>query len=131
MARQFDETRGESLYLFLRHIQELQETAGDIEPATISDANAVRLMTVHQSKGLEFPVVAVADLGKRFNTSDQKSSLVLHPKYGVCAMIKAPETGALYPSLPLWLARRELLLDAIGEEMRVLYVALTRARDRL
>jgi ATP-dependent helicase/nuclease subunit A len=131
VARQFDDARGESLYLFLRHLQQLQETAGDIEPATISDADAVRLMTVHQSKGLEFPVVAVADLGKLFNTSDQRSSILLHPEYGICAMIKAPESGARYPSLPLWLARRELQLDSLGEEMRVLYVALTRAENLL
>ena len=131
VARQFDDARGESLYLFLRHIQELQDSAGDIEPASISEANAVRLMTVHQSKGLEFPVVAVADLGKRFNTSDQKSSIVLHEKFGIGAMIKAPESGATYPSLPLWLAQRELRLAGLAEEMRVLYVALTRAENLL
>jgi ATP-dependent helicase/nuclease subunit A len=131
VARQFDDTRGESLYLFLRHIQELQESAGDIEPATISEANAVRLMTVHQSKGLEFPVVAVADMGKPFNTSDQRGSLQLHETYGICATIKAPKTGQRYPSLPLWLARRDSQLNGIGEEMRVLYVALTRAENLL
>jgi ATP-dependent helicase/nuclease subunit A len=131
VARQFDDARGESLYLFLRHIQELQESAGDIEPATIAEGNAVRLMTVHQSKGLEFPVVAVADLGKRFNTSDQNSSMQLHEKYGICAMIKAPEAPAQYKSLPLWLASREQKLSGLGEEMRVLYVALTRAENML
>ena len=131
VARQFDDARGESLYLFLRHIQELQESAGDIEPASISEANAVRLMTVHQSKGLEFPVVAVADLGKRFNTSDQNSSMQLHEKYGICAMIKPPEAPAQYKSLPLWLASREQKLTGLGEEMRVVYVALTRAENML
>ena len=131
VAREFDDARGESLYLFLRHIQELQESAGDIEPASISEGNAVRLMTVHQSKGLEFPVVAVADLGKRFNTSDQNSSMQLHEKYGICAMIKPPEAPAQYKSLPLWLASREQKLSGLGEEMRVLYVALTRAENML
>ncbi|HEX7859158.1 MAG TPA: UvrD-helicase domain-containing protein [Verrucomicrobiae bacterium] len=131
VARQFDDARGESLYLFLRHLEILQETAGDIEPANVSEENSVRLMTVHQSKGLEFPVVAVADLGKRFNTLDQNGSVLLHEQYGLCAMIKAPKTGLRYPSLPLWLAQREQRLNSIGEEMRVLYVALTRAENLL
>jgi ATP-dependent helicase/nuclease subunit A len=131
VARQFDEARGESLYLFLRHIQQLQESAGDLEPAAIAEANAVRLMTVHQSKGLEFPVVAVADLGKRFNTTDQNSGMLLHDEYGLCAMIQVPGGGAKYPSLPLWLAGREQRLNAAGEEMRVMYVALTRAENLL
>ncbi len=131
VARQFDESRGESLYLFLRHIADLQESAGDMEPAAIAEANAVRLMTVHQSKGLEFPVVAVADLGKRFNTSDQNSSLLLHEEYGLCTRIQVPGGGTNYPSLPLWLASREQRLNAVGEEMRVMYVALTRAENML
>jgi ATP-dependent helicase/nuclease subunit A len=131
VARQFDESRGQSLYLFLRHIEELQNAAGDIEPAGAVEENAVRLMTVHQSKGLEFPVVAVADLGKRFNFADRSGGLVLHDEFGLCAMIKPPHTGQRYPSLPLWLARRADRIAATGEEMRVLYVALTRAQNHL
>jgi ATP-dependent helicase/nuclease subunit A len=131
LARQFDESRGQSLYLFLRHIEELQDAAGDIEPAGAVEENAVRLMTVHQSKGLEFPVVAVADLGKRFNLFDRSKEIVIHEKFGLCSKIKPPHTGQRYPSLPQWLARRSDGFETIGEEMRVLYVALTRAQNHL
>jgi ATP-dependent helicase/nuclease subunit A len=131
VARQFDDTRGESLYLFLRHIEDLQDAAGDIEPAPSSEENAVRLMTVHQSKGLEFPVVAIADLGKRFNTRDQSASVLLHEKYGLCSTIQAPTHPQPYTSLPLWLASREERLETIAEEMRIFYVALTRAENLL
>jgi ATP-dependent helicase/nuclease subunit A len=131
VARQFDETRGESLYLFLRHLQELQEAAGDIEPAPSSTENAVRLMTVHQSKGLEFPVVALADLGKRFNAGERSASVLLHERYGICATIQPPNNPQHYTSLPLWLASREERLENISEEMRVFYVGLTRAENLL
>ncbi len=131
IARQFDESRGESLYLFLRHLEELQDSAGDIEPAGCVEENSVRLMTVHQSKGLEFPVVALADLGKTFNFSDQTKSVMIHDRFGLCSTVKPPHTGQRYPSLPLWLARRAERFETYGEEMRVLYVALTRAQNHL
>lgn len=131
VARQFDESRGESLYLFLRHLEELQEAVGDIEPALAVDENSVRLMTVHQSKGLEFPVVVAPDLGKRFNRSDATQSMLIDETYGVCAMIKPPGTGQRYPGLPLWLARKKQRVEAMGEELRLMYVAFTRARNHL
>ena len=131
VARQFDETRGESLYLFLRHLQELQDSAGDIEPAPSSEENAVRLMTVHQSKGLEFPVVAIADLGKRFNGNDRSAPILLHERFGICSAILPPNDPRSYTSLPLWLAAREERIETMAEEMRIFYVALTRAENLL
>lgn len=129
IARSFDEVRNESLYLFLRHIELLQEVAGDIEPPPSATGDCVRLMTIHQSKGLEFPIVAVPDLGKPMNFSDSQKSILLHDRYGLC--LKAQVNLSTYPTLPQWLAARESKAKTIAEEMRVLYVALTRAENRL
>src|SRR6266496_536503 len=88
-------------------------------------------MSIHQSKGLEFPVVLVADLGKRFNFDDLKERVILDEEFGLCPKVKPPHHAQLYPSLPYWLAKRRQRRESLGEEMRLLYVALTRARDRL
>jgi ATP-dependent helicase/nuclease subunit A len=131
IARQFDEARGESLYQFLLHVEELREAVGDVKPSGIVQEDAVQLMTVHQSKGLEFPIVALAGLGSTFNRSDERQPVLFHEKYGVCSMIKPPDFHQRYPSLPLWAARRQERIDNLGEEMRILYVALTRAQNHL
>ncbi len=97
----------------------------------MSDEDAVRLMSIHQSKGLEFPVVVAADLGKLFNLSDLKAEVLLDKVYGLCPQIKPPHTGKRYPSLPYWLACQRQRGELLGEELRLLYVAMTRARDTL
>jgi ATP-dependent helicase/nuclease subunit A len=131
LTRQFDAYDGESLYRFLKFTEAQQENEVEIEPGAVSAANAVRLMSIHQSKGLEFPVVAVADLGKAFNLSDIHSRIILDEEYGLCPQIQPPETPQFYPSLPHWLAQRRQKQKMLGEEMRLLYVALTRAGQRL
>lgn len=131
IARQFDELKGEGLYQFVRHVQEVQGEIGDIEPAPLEATNAVRLMSVHQSKGLEFPVVLVADTGKGLNFMDARGSTLLHEKYGLCTKIQPPGRHQSYNSLPLILARHQERIAIAAEEMRLLYVALTRARNLL
>ncbi len=93
--------------------------------------NAVRLMSIHQSKGLEFPVVVLADLAKQFNEQDLRSEIIFDEEFGLCPKVKPPTSGRRYPSLPHWLARRRQKRELRGEELRLLYVALTRARDNL
>jgi ATP-dependent helicase/nuclease subunit A len=88
-------------------------------------------MSIHQSKGLEFPVVVVADLGKRFNFRDGTADIILSEKFGMCGKVKPPGLGRAYPSLSYWLAQRQQRLDTLGEELRLLYVAMTRAEQRL
>ncbi|HTA31207.1 MAG TPA: 3'-5' exonuclease, partial [Candidatus Cybelea sp.] len=130
MARQFDAARGESLPRFLKFIQAQQESEEETEPAA-PEADAVRLMSIHQSKGLEFPVVVVADLGKRFHWGDLQAQIILDEEYGLCPRVRPPEGFQSWPSLPFWLARRRQKREMIGEEMRLLYVAVTRAEHRL
>jgi ATP-dependent helicase/nuclease subunit A len=131
LARQFDEFQRQGLFRFLRFIEAQQTAETEPEVAPVSEANAVRLMSIHQSKGLEFPVVVVADLGKSFNMADLRAEVILDEEYGLCPQIKPPTAGMRYPSLPYWLARQRQHREMLGEELRLLYVAMTRARDLL
>ncbi len=131
LAQRFDQFQRQSLFRFLRFIEAQQLTQCEPEVASATEEDAVRLLSIHQSKGLEFPVVVVADLGKPFNTSDLSAPIILDEVYGLCPQIKPPQTGKRYPSLPYWLARGRQKQELLGEELRLLYVAATRARDLL
>ena len=131
LTRQFDTNDGESLYRFLKFAEAHQESDAAVEPAAAPATDAVRLMSIHQSKGLEFPLVVLADLGKPFNFSGIHARIILDEKYGLCPQIQPPETPQFYPSLPHWLAQRRQHDKMLGEEMRLLYVAVTRAAQRL
>lgn len=130
LAQQFDKFHRQGLYRFLRFLQAQQEAEAEPEVAEAA-GDAVRLMSIHQSKGLEFPVVVLADLGKRFNDQDLRADLILDEQYGLCPCIQAPGSGRKYPSLAHWLANRRQWRELLGEESRLLYVAMTRARDTL
>jgi ATP-dependent helicase/nuclease subunit A len=131
LTRQFDQFQRQGLFRFLNFVEAQQEAGVDLEPASVTTENAVQLMSIHQSKGLEFPVVLVADLGKRFNFDDLKQRVILDEEFGLCPKVKPPHASQIYPSLPYWLAKRRQRRESLGEELRLLYVALTRARDRL
>ncbi|MEO7724702.1 MAG: UvrD-helicase domain-containing protein, partial [Chthoniobacterales bacterium] len=131
LAEQFDQFQRQGLFRFLRFIEAQQATDAEPEVAPTATGNAVRLMSVHQSKGLEFPVAVVADLGKAFNFQDLRAEIILDENYGLCPLVKPPDTGARYPSLVYWLARQRQKRELMGEELRLLYVAMTRARYKL
>lgn len=130
LARGFDVGARGGLYRFLAWLDE-QELADTVEAASGDTQDAVRLLTVHRSKGLEFPVVVVAMLGARFQLTDlTRGRLVREERMGLCPLVQRGD-GRRYPSAALWLARRRERRELLGEELRLLYVALTRAVDRL
>jgi ATP-dependent helicase/nuclease subunit A len=131
LAQQFDLFQRQGLFRFLKFIEAQQAAEVEPEVALTASENAVRLMSIHQSKGLEFPVVVVADLAKTFNEQDLRSEIIFDEVLGLCPKVKPPGSGRRYPSLPHWLAQRRQKRELRGEELRLLYVALTRARDNL
>jgi ATP-dependent helicase/nuclease subunit A len=131
LAQKFDQFQRQGLFRFLKFIEAQREAEVEPEVAAVADENAVRLMSIHQSKGLEFPIVALADLAKPFNTQDLRGEVVFDEMFGLCPRIKPPRTGRRYPSLPHWLAQQHQRREQWGEELRLLYVALTRAQDTL
>jgi ATP-dependent helicase/nuclease subunit A len=131
LAQKFDQFQRQGLYRFLKFIEAQRDAEVEPDVASGADENAVRLMSIHQSKGLEFPVVALADLAKPFNRQDLRGEIIFDEAFGLCPKVKPPQTGRRYASLPHWLAQRHQLREQAGEELRLLYVALTRARDTL
>jgi ATP-dependent helicase/nuclease subunit A len=131
LAQKFGQFQRQGLFRFLKFIEAQREAEVEPDVAAVADENAVRLMSIHQSKGLEFPVVAVADLAKPFNTQDLRGEIIFDETFGLCPRIKPPHTGCRYPSLPYWLAQQHQRREQWGEELRLLYVATTRARDTL
>ncbi len=133
LAREFGQFRRQGLRRFLRFMDEmLAAERSPQQPAGAGgDDNAVRIMTVHTSKGLEFPVVIVADLSKTFNLSDTKRSVLVHRNLGIALRAADPENRIHYPTLIHQLAVEDHRRESLSEELRVLYVALTRAREHL
>ncbi len=131
LAQQFDQFQRQGLFRFLKFVEAQQAADAEPEVVAVADENAVRLMSIHQSKGLEFPVVVVADLAKAFNEQDLRGEIIFDEEFGLCPRVKPPHTGRRYPSLPHWLAQRHQRREQRGEELRLLYVAMTRARDTL
>lgn len=130
LAREYDPYQRQGLFRFLRFIRSQEENEVELEPAAV-DRDAVRLTSIHRSKGLEFPVVALAGIGARFNERDLHDGILLDEYFGICSKVNPPGSDQRYPSLPHWLARRRQFRELLGEELRLLYVAMTRARDTL
>jgi ATP-dependent helicase/nuclease subunit A len=131
LTRQYDPYQRQGLHRFLRFIALQEEEELDLEPATLPGEDAVRLLSIHRSKGLEFPVVVLAGLGSRFNLQDTHAAVLLHQEHGLCPKVLTADGNARYPTLAHWLASRSERRERLGEELRLLYVAMTRARDTL
>ncbi len=131
LAQSFNQFQRQGLFRFLKFIAAQQAAGVEPEVSAVAAENAVRLMSIHQSKGQEFPVVVLPDLAKKFNEQDQRGEIIFDEEFGLCPKVKPPHAGRRYPSLPHWLAQRRQRRELRGEELRLLYVALTRARDTL
>lgn len=133
-AVQFEnDTSARGLFRFLVFISRLRENGGDLGVAGggNEEGNGVRIMTIHKSKGLEFPVVFVAGMAKQFNRQDLHSPFLMHKELGFGPRFVERDTRVSYPTLPYLAINRRTRLELLAEEMRVLYVALTRPRDKM
>ena len=132
-AMDYEKTSYRGLFNFVRYIEQLQAYEVDYGEVNLTGAGntAVEIMTIHKSKGLEFPVVFVAGMGKQFNFQDMNAGLLLHPELGIGADAIIPEKRVIASSLNKQVIRRQLLKESLGEELRVLYVAMTRAKEKL
>lgn len=132
-ARQYEATDFRGLFRFLRFIERLREKDSDLSVARAlgESEDVVRVMSIHKSKGLEFPVVILADTGKNFNLQDTGGLVLCHKELGVGPYVTLPELRFRYPTPARWGIAHKLELETKAEELRVLYVALTRAREKL
>lgn len=131
-ARQFGTFHRQGLARFVQFIDGLREESDLGAPAVASEAeDVVRIMSVHRSKGLEFPVVFLPDLGKNINLDDSKGAVLVDRQAGLGLAVVDDAKKVRYPSLASMLVRQRLRQQALAEEMRVLYVAMTRAKEHL
>jgi len=132
-AREFATFSRQGLHRFLRFLDEMRANEQDmgVTPPLSAAADVVRIMSIHQSKGLEFPVVFVAELGKRFNFEDSRGDAVFDRELGLGLKWVDARRRLVWPTLPQRLVAERLKDETRAEELRILYVALTRARKRL
>jgi len=133
IARQFDQFSRQGLSRFLRFVEQLEEEEGDYGAAApvAEGQNVVRILSIHKSKGLEFPIVFLAGLGKKFNLRDTHAALLFTRRGGMGARVVDAERLVRYPTPVYRMLQREKKRESLAEEIRILYVAATRARERL
>ncbi len=131
-AADFEKTSFRGLFRFLRYIEKMKKYDLDPGEAFKGDAvNAVRIMSIHKSKGLEFPVVFLSNTNKKFNNMDISENIVIHRETGLGINIADQKRKLLIKTILKNAAAERIKLDNIGEEMRILYVGLTRAKEKL
>ena len=132
-AKQFENTTMKGLFKFLRFLEKLEESGGDLGTARVlgEKEDVVRIMSIHKSKGLEFPVVFLAGLGKKFNHTDLNGDVLVDKELGLGPSWVDYEKRLKYPTLARTAVKNRLKRRLLAEEVRILYVALTRAREAL
>ncbi|MBE5934180.1 MAG: helicase-exonuclease AddAB subunit AddA [Lachnospiraceae bacterium] len=129
----YEKTSYKGLFNFIRFIEKMVKFDIDFGEASAlgTDDNYVRVMTIHKSKGLEFPVVFVAGMGTKFNMQDTRDKIIIHPDMGVAPDYVDSKLRIKCPTLMKNVVANVIKEETIAEELRVLYVALTRAREKL
>lgn len=132
-AKELQKAKHFTLLHFIEFIDEMVKTHGDMGVATAigEEEDVVRLMSIHKSKGLEFPVVFLGGLGKRFNLMDSLGPLTLHKAWGLGLHRVDLDLRVKSKTLPQMVLKNQMRRETLSEEMRVLYVGLTRAVDRM
>ena len=130
-ARRFEGSGHKGLFGFVSHLRQLQDTGAALAPPGGVPGEGVRIMTIHKSKGLEFPVVFVAGLARQFNRQDMQQPMLFHPKLGVGPRGLDTRRLVEYPTLARTAVALQLDREMKAEELRLLYVAMTRAREKL
>lgn len=132
-AAAYESTSYRGLFNFVRYIENLQKYEVDFgEASTIGEEeNTVRIMSIHKSKGLEFSVVFLAGAGKKFNRQDARGKILIDDKLGIATDYLDLERKVKAPTLKKNVLSRKMNLESMGEELRILYVAMTRAKEKL
>lgn len=132
-AKQYESTSYRGLFNFINFMNKLRYSSGDMGSAKIIGENedVVRIMSIHKSKGLEFPVVILAGSGKQFNLQDTKKSVLFHHKLGLGPEYVDLEKRVSYDTIMKEVIKKKINLETLSEELRILYVAFTRAKEKL
>jgi len=129
LARSFEQSGYRGLFRFAAWLRRMAERGQ--EPPGNGEGDFVTIMSIHKSKGLEFPFVFLCDLAHRFNKSDSQAHVLIHSELGLGPKLTDSDRGVEYPTLARRAIARQIEQEGLSEEMRVLYVAMTRAREKL
>jgi len=130
-ARQFEQNGYRGLFSFLDWMRRLEQRGEEPRTGLVEQREAVQIISIHHAKGLEYPIVFLCGTGKQFNLTDTRYDVLFHPALGVGGRVTDTALGQSYPSLAWRAVSEKLREETLSEEMRVLYVAMTRACDRL
>ena len=132
-AKQYETASFKGLYNFIQFMEKLHIGSNDLGSAKLIGENddVIRIMSIHKSKGLEFPVVFLSATGKQFNLMDLNQNILLHQELGIGVKYIDYERQVQYDTLTKEAIRNKILTETLSEEMRILYVALTRAKEKL
>ena len=132
-AKQYETASFKGLYNFINFIEKIHTSSGDLGSAKLIGENddVIRIMSIHKSKGLEFPVVFLSSTGKQFNLMDLNQNILLHQELGIGVKYIDYNKQVQYDTLTKEAIKNKILTETLSEEMRILYVALTRAKEKL